>query len=142
MQVAWSSRNQLVVSHMLESPLLQLVRPDGSALRTLRRGQSGEAFVNPKWSPDGRRIIYQHWTGCDGSFCSGGPGMEIADLRGIIVRTLGDGEYPTFSPTGTRIAYATGDGVFIRSLADGSADVAVRLVRRRALNSRLPVDIS
>jgi hypothetical protein len=47
--------------------------------------------------------------------------MEIADLRGIIVRTLGDGEYPTFSPTGTRIAYATGDGVFIRSLADGSA---------------------
>lgn len=120
MQVAWSSRNQLVVSHILESPSLQLVRPDGSGLRTLRRGRSGEAFVNPKWSPDGRRIIYQHWTGCNGSFCSGGPGMEIADLRGTVVRSLGDGEYPTFSPSGTRIAYATADGVFIRSLSDGS----------------------
>jgi Tol biopolymer transport system component len=120
MQVAWSSGNQLVISHMLESPLLQLVRPDGSGLRTLRRGQPGDAFVNPKWSPDGRRIIYEHWTGCGGSFCSGGPGIEIADLRGNVVRSLGDGDYPTFSPSGTSIAYATGDGVFIRSLADGS----------------------
>lgn len=120
MQVAWSSRNQLVISHMLEAPLLQLARPDGRGLRTLRRGQRGDAFVNPKWSPDGRRIIYQHWTGCNGSACSGGPGIEIADLRGNVVRSLGDGEYPTFSPSGTRIAYATANGVFIRLLSDGS----------------------
>jgi Tol biopolymer transport system component len=100
-QVAWSSRNQVLITHGLNAPLLELVRPDGSDLRTLRRGQPDDAFVNPKWSPDGRRIIYQHWAGCGGSACSGGPGIEIADLRGNVVRSLGDGEYPTFSPSGT-----------------------------------------
>jgi hypothetical protein len=95
MQVAWSSRNQLVISHVLDSPLLQLARPDGSALRTLRRGQPDEAFVNPKWSPDGRRIVYEHWTECVGSKCSGSDGsMEIADLRGNVLQSLGDGNYP------------------------------------------------
>ena len=120
MQVAWSSRNQLLNSHMLEAPLLQVARPDGRSLRTLRRGQSDEAFVNAKWSPDGRRIIYEHWTACVGSKCSGSEGIEIADLRGKVLRSLGDGEYPTWSPSGTRIAYASADGVFIRSLANGS----------------------
>jgi Tol biopolymer transport system component len=120
MQVVWSSRNQLLISHMLEAPLLQVARPDGSGLRTLRRGQPDEAFVNPKWSLDGRRIIYEHWTGCVGSKCGGSDGIEIADLRGNVVRSLGDGEYPTWSPSGTRIAYATVDGVFIRSLVAGS----------------------
>jgi len=55
-----------------------------------------------------------------GRNCSGSDGIEIADLRWNVVRSLGDGEYPTWSPSGTRIAYATVDGVFIRSLADGS----------------------
>jgi Tol biopolymer transport system component len=120
MQVAWSSRNQLLISHMLDSPLLQLARPDGSGLRTLRRGQPDEAFVNPKWSPDGRRMVYEHWTQCGGSTCSGSDGMEIADLRGHVLQSLGDGNYPAWSPSGTKIAYATAAGVFIRSLRDGS----------------------
>jgi Tol biopolymer transport system component len=120
MQVAWSSRNQLVISHMLDSPLLQLARPDGTGLRTLRRGQPDEAFVNPKWSPDGRRIVYEHWTRCGGSTCSGSDGMEIADLHGNVLQSLGGGNYPAWSPSGTKIAYATAAGVFIRSLTDGS----------------------
>src|SRR6266511_1662030 len=106
-QVSWSSRNQLLITHGLNAPLLELVRPDGSGLRTLRPGLRDEAFVNPKWSPDGRRITYEHWTGCNGSACGGGLGIEIADLRGNVIRSLGNGEYPTFSPSGTSIAYGT-----------------------------------
>jgi len=119
-QVSWSSRNQLLITHGLNAPLLELVRPDGSGLRTLRPGLRDEAFVNPKWSPDGRRITYEHWTGCNGSACGGGLGIELADLRGNVIRSLGNGEYPTFSPSGTSIAYGTVEGVFIRSLADGT----------------------
>jgi Tol biopolymer transport system component len=120
-QVAWSSRGQLVLSHGVDAPLLQLVRPDGRGLRTLRRGQPGEAFIHPKWSPDGRRIVYEHWGGCDGGKCGGAEQIEIADLQGNVLQSVAMyADYPEWSPSGTSIAYATAGGVFIRSLSDGS----------------------
>ncbi|HEU5279879.1 MAG TPA: hypothetical protein VFU26_13380 [Gaiellaceae bacterium] len=36
------------------------------------------------------------------------------------MQSLGEGSYPAWSPSGTKIAYATAGGVFIRSLADGA----------------------
>jgi Tol biopolymer transport system component len=124
-QVAWSPRgSQLAVSRGAEAPSLQLVRPDGRLIRTLRRAAPGEAFLNPQWSPDGRSIIYDHDTGCANERCAGAQAMEIIDLRGHVVQSLGYGNFPVFSPTGTKIAYyyaGAGDhGIFIRSLADGS----------------------
>src|SRR5204862_254464 len=124
-QVAWSPRGgQLVISRGAEAPSLQLVRPDGRLIRTLRRAPLGEAFLNPQWSPDGSRIIYEHDIGCSNAMCGGGEGMEIIDLRGRVLQSLGAGGYPVFSPSGTKIAFfesgATGRGIFIRSLADGS----------------------
>jgi hypothetical protein len=89
-QVAWSPRRgQLLISRGADAPSLQLVRPDGRGLRTLRRAPLGEASLNPKWSPDGRRIVYEHWTGCANGTCDRAETIEIADLRGNVLQSLG-----------------------------------------------------
>lgn len=126
-QVAWSPRgSQLVISRGADAPSLQLVRPDGRGLRMLRRAPRGEAFLNPKWAPDGRRIVYEHEYGCAGGKCGGGGSIEIVDLQGHVLQTIAGGYYPAWSPSGTRLAYATGDGVVARTLADGSTRVLYR----------------
>ncbi len=50
-QVAWSPRGGLLlISRGRDAPSLQLVRPDGTGLRTLRQASAGEAFLN-LWVP-------------------------------------------------------------------------------------------
>jgi len=119
-QVAWSPRGgQLLISRGATAPSLQLVRTDGSGLRTIARATKGEAFLNPAWAPDGRQIAYEHDLGCVGEKCGGGIGIEIADLRHHVSKTIA-GFYPSWSPSGRSLAYATAGGVFVRSLTDGS----------------------
>lgn len=119
-QVAWSPRGgRLLISRGADAPSLQLVRPDGAGLRTMRQAPLGEAFLNPAWAPDGRRIAYEHYFGCGGGKCGGGGGIEIADLQGRVSQTI-NGFYAAWSPSGTRLAYATSTGVFVRSVLDGS----------------------
>ena len=118
-QVAWSPTGRdLLLSRGATAASLELVRPDGSGLRTVVRAPAGDAYLMPTWAPDGRRIAYQHDQNCVGTTCGSGP-IELADLNGHVFATI-DGFYPSWSPSGRSIAYGTGDGVFVRSLVDRS----------------------
>jgi TolB protein len=120
LMVAWSPRgDRLLVARGRDGCCLQLVRPDGSGLRTVLRVPRSEKLVHPAWSPDGRRIAFEHGTSCVGMTCAGGATV-IATLSGRVVQTLSEAFYLTWSPSGRNVAYGTGDGVFVHSLSDGS----------------------
>lgn len=71
------------------------VRPDGSGRVRLTSGRN--YYQDPRWSPDGQRIV-----------ATGGPGLVILTSRGRIVRRIpvaGEPDDPRWSPDGTRIAY-------------------------------------
>jgi Tol biopolymer transport system component len=120
LRVAWSPRgDRLLVARGRDGCCLQLVRPDGTGLTTVLRVPKDEKVEHPTWSPDGRRIAFEHDTGCAGLTCSAGATV-IATVSGRVLQTMRDAFYLTWSPSGKRVAYGTGDGVFVRSLADSS----------------------
>ena len=65
-------------------------RLDGSSRRAVVRGRE------PRWAPDGRRIVYTRPTG----------GVAVVAASGGRSRLLGRGHEPDWSPDGTRIVYA------------------------------------
>jgi TolB protein len=120
LRVAWSPRgDRLLVARGRDGCCLQLVHPDGTGLTTVLRVPSGEKVEHPAWSPDGRRIAFEHGTSCAGLTCSGGTTV-IATVDGRVVQTMAEAFYLTWSPSGKSVAYGTDRGVFVRSLSDGS----------------------
>jgi TolB protein len=101
---------------------LFVVNSDGTGLRRLARCGSCDTSQNLSWAPDSRRIAFA--TGADGS----APNLIIVNaVTGAERRLPAPGVNPVWSPTGTRIAFGYGAGLFSIK-ADGSGIAQLALV--------------
>jgi Tol biopolymer transport system component len=93
---------------------------DGGTPVVLTRASGGFARV-PRWSPDGRRLLYLSERGLEVMPALGGPSK--------LILAVGRGEWAdgTWSPTGDSIAVAVGDSVYVRPLEGGTARGVARL---------------
>ena len=118
---------------------LELVNPDGSNRRSLL-DSVGSGVWDPKWSPDGQRVVfyisdgYYDWcfglwtVNADGSDARqlGGPGVGRPfgsgnDCFSGVGVSLSDASQPAWSPDGSEIAFRGEPGLDIEvARADGS----------------------
>jgi len=119
---AWSPDGKTIAYSRLAAPslpieeaTLYLADADGSQLRAL--GPEPVRGVSPAWSPDGRRIAFVSFAAHNGPACPVDgcpPSGEIyvvgADGTGLtrLTTSEADDEHPTWSPNGSRIAFASG----------------------------------
>ena len=119
---AWSPDGKTIAFSRLADPslpieeaTLYLADADGSQLRAL--GPEPVRGVSPAWSPDGRRIAFVSFADHNGPACpvDGCPpsgeiyvvGADGTGLTRLTTSEAGD-EHPTWSPNGSRIAFASG----------------------------------
>lgn len=81
---------------------LMLVSPDGTKLREFA-AFAGRNVGSPQFSPDGKLLAYDTWT--DQYWAD--TEIEIATLDGKVVRHLGKGAMPSWSPDGKQIVCHT-----------------------------------
>jgi TolB protein len=119
LSAAWSPDGKTIAFSRLEStsrPLneatLYLADADGSHLRSFRLHG-----VSPAWSPDGTRLAFVSFDDGNAPPCSAAscpPSGELyvvrADGTGLrrLTRSKADDEHPSWSPDGSRIAFASG----------------------------------
>ncbi len=105
---AWSpSGRHLVLSRFGE---LWSMRSDGTGLAKLTCSGADDDFA-PDWSPDGTQIAFDHVNDVD-----------LMTAAGAGVRKVATGSRPSFSPDGTKLAYAgpafsSAQGIHILTLA-------------------------
>jgi TolB protein len=122
LSAAWSPDGKTIAFSRLESTsrpvreaTLYLADANGSNLRSL-----GLHGLSPAWSPDGRRLAFVSFDdgnepACRSASCP--PSGELyvvgADGSGLrrLTRSKADDEHPSWSPNGSRIAFASGFGV-------------------------------
>jgi TolB protein len=99
----------------IEESTLYLADADGSHIRPL--GHAPILGVSPAWSPDGRTIAFVSFADHNGSVCpadgcpaSGEIYVVNSDGTGLarLTSSTADDEHPTWSPEGSRIAFASG----------------------------------
>jgi len=119
---AWSPDGKTIAFSRLADPSLPIEEAtlyradaDGSQLRAL--GPEPVRGVSPAWSPDGRRIAFVSFADHNGPACpvdgcppSGEIYVVDADGTGLtrLTTSEADDEHPTWSPNGSRIAFASG----------------------------------
>ena len=119
LSAAWSPDGSTIAFSRLESAsrplreaLLYLADSDGSNLRSL-----GLHGLSPAWSPDGKRLAFVSFDdanepACPAASCppSGELYMVGVDGSGLrrLTRSKADDEHPSWSPDGSRIAFASG----------------------------------
>jgi len=80
---------------------LLLLHPDGSLLSNLTQGAGSN--YGPRWSPDGRWIIFTSESGGQKDICRIRP--DGSDFTNLTKTTDKDEDYPVYSPDGTKIAF-------------------------------------
>src|SRR5689334_9209142 len=119
LSAAWSPDGSTIafsrldsVSRPLEEATLYLAESDGSNLRSL-----GLRGLSPAWSPDGKKLAFVSFDDRNGPKCPAAscpPSGELyvagADGSGLrrLTRSKADDEHPSWSPDGSRIAFASG----------------------------------
>ncbi|HSS80707.1 MAG TPA: hypothetical protein VLK24_05875 [Gaiellaceae bacterium] len=119
LSAAWSPDGSTIAFSRLESvsrPLaeatLYLADKDGSHVRSL-----GLHGLSAAWSPDGKRLAFVSFDDANAPACSAAscpPSGELyvvgADGSGLrrLTRSKADDEHPSWSPDGSRIAFASG----------------------------------
>ena len=95
---------------------IYLMNADGSDVKRLVNEQAREVF-NFAWSPDGQQIAFE-------SRRNGNADIYVIDANGANLRRLTSGKddelYPTWSPNGEWIAYATKGWIRVVSARDGN----------------------
>lgn len=91
---------------------LWTMRPDGSGLRELTKGEPEEHDVDPAFAPDGKSIFFSSTRG-------GKVGVWRMPLDGSKLERLCDGDQAEGSPDGQRIAFRREGKLFTRGLATG-----------------------
>jgi len=104
----------------LSQTRLYVRQVDGSAPVAITPERGGFARV-PRWSPEGRRLLFRSDRGLEVVPALGGPSKLILPVQ---AGTWSDG---TWSPDGRSTAYALGDSVFVQSLEGGTARGLARL---------------
>jgi len=84
---------------------IYVVRTDG---RWISRKTTSLNEASPVWSPDGRHIAFDGWTG----YRADRAWVYTMNPDGTHRRRLAPGGGPQWSPDGRRIAYANDDGIF------------------------------
>jgi Tol biopolymer transport system component len=106
---------------------LYMRQVDGGAPVAITPERGGFARV-PRWSPEGRRLLFLSDRGLEVIPALGGPSKLVLPMKAPgpsdYVGTWSDG---TWSPDGRSIAYAFGDSVYVRSLEGGAARGLARL---------------
>ena len=82
-----------------------IARPDGSEARVVASG------TDPKWSRDGRLILFKTWDDASQQLW-----ISTVTAEGTNLRRLAPGVHPSWSPDNAQIA-------FMRDRADGGADI-------------------
>jgi Tol biopolymer transport system component len=95
---------------------------DGGTPVALTRANGGFARA-PRWSPDGRRILYLSERGLEVIPALGGPAKL---LQAIQPGAWTDGSW---SPDGRAVAFPLGDSVFVRPVDGGPARAIARLAQ-------------
>jgi TolB protein len=122
LSAAWSPDGRTIafsrlesVSRPLDEATLYLTDADGSHVRSL--GAAPVHGLSAAWSPDGKRLVFVSLDDVDAPPCpatSCPPSGELyvigADGTGLrrLTRSKADDEHPTWSPDGSRIAFASG----------------------------------
>jgi Tol biopolymer transport system component len=103
---AWSPDSNEIANYISASGDIVVQNLNTGSVRTIGFDGSGYSrYINPNWSPDGSRVVYQFrdmlgdyevWTmrSSDGT-----------DRRQLTTNTFDD-EYPAYSPDGTRITFS------------------------------------
>jgi Tol biopolymer transport system component len=108
------------VAGTLGQTRLYVRQVDGGAPVAITPEGGGFARV-PRWSPEGRRLLFLSDRGLELIPALGGPSKLILPVQ---EGTWSDG---TWSPDGRAIAYALGDSVYVRNLEGGAARGLARL---------------
>ena len=115
-QVAW-------VTTQVGTTALEIFDPSDGSLRTLVPARGYDQLAHPRWSPDGREIVYSAWTEGDGR-----RDLYVVDVAsGAQRRLTWDREmdlHPCWSPDGRFVLYSTEhEGIYnihALRLADGA----------------------